>query len=255
MANAAEEARAFAAAVSAAEDAVARAIEVAPPTACLLRPSSFFAAWAGVLCLAFTGWPPSLASLKAALNAAPGLRPEAAGSRWPKATLAATADGAPPLTLAELRALRALCESHGGALRALCEAAPVAVDALSLVRYEQRGLEARGAPAARALPLAQPPDAARPSAAEAARVEATLGEWEGERLEAYLEGANRLGARIGSYREGSPRGATLVAFLDAEGALAAALDAFQGEVDARFPGRFEWLDRGSLHATVRGLVW
>ena len=40
-----------------------------------------------------------------------------------------------------------------------------------------------------------------------------------------------------------------------ESALGAALDAFAADVDREFPGRFVWLSRGSLHATVRGLVW
>jgi hypothetical protein len=246
-------------AMEAAEAIVTGALSSAPPAACELRPRAFFLAWQGVLTLAFEGWPPSLAALKGALNAAGGLKTEGAGSKWPKATLAASADGAPPLTLEELAALRALCEAHGAALRGAGAPAAVAVDALSLVRYARRGLEAAGGapPVARALPLAQPRDGAPPEPAEAARVEATLAEWAGERLPAYLEGANRAGSRISSYREASPPGATLVAFLGVAGAsaLGVALDAFAAEVEGLFPGRFVWLERGSLHATVRGLVW
>jgi hypothetical protein len=239
-------------------EAAALRVLANPPFACELRPCAFFLAWQGVLVLAFEGWPPPLAACKAALNAfLDPIKPESAGSKWPKTTLAATADGAPPLSLPELTALRDLCEAHGAALRAA--APPVRVDALSLVRYTRRGLEAPGSPAVTSLPLAQPRDASPPSPAEAARARATLSEWEGERLEAYLEGANRAGSRISTYREESPAGSTLVTYIRAGGeeggALDVALDAFQAGVDSRFPGRFAWLSRDSLHATVRGLVW
>jgi hypothetical protein len=246
------------AAIEAAEATVLAALAASPPSSCLLHPGAFFLAWQGVLTLAFSGWPPALAAFKASLNAAGVLKSEGAGSKWPKATLAASADGAPPLALEELAALRGLCEAHGAALRRAGAAAAVAVDALSLVRYSRRGLEAApGAapPVARLLPLLPPRSGAPPEAAEAARVDATLAEWGGERLASYLEGANRAGSRISTYREASPPGATLVAFLGAGAALDAALDAFQEAVDGAFPGRFVWLDRASLHVTVRGLVW
>lgn len=245
-----------AASLMAAEAVVLGVFSPAPPSACELQPAAFFLAWQGVLTLAFLGWPPPLAAFKSALNAAGGLKAEGAGSKWPKATLAATADGAPPLTLGELALLRGFCEAHGASARA---AAAVAVDELSLVRYARRGLEARAgapAPAARALALAQPRDCAAPAPEEAARARDTLAEWDGERLAAYLEGANRAGSRISSYREDSPAGATLVAWLAAASpALRAALRAFRTEVDAAFPSRFVWLDEESLHVTVRGLVW
>ena len=224
--------------------------------ACALEASGFFLAWNGVLVLTFTGWPPALAQLKAVLNAErQGLQAEGAGSRWPKCTLAATRDDAPPLTLAQLSDLRALCFKHSGDLRSLdAGARSLPVSALGLCTYQWRCLEAAGAPQVQAIPLAEPRDPSPPTEAEAARVAATLQEWEGDRLAQYLDGANRAGSRLSSYREASPPGTTLVAFLGEEW-LRGALGGFAGAVEALLPGRFAFLEPSSLHCTVRGIKW
>ena len=67
---------------------------------CVLRPQTYFVAWNGVLTLVYEGFPPVLAGIKARLNEEDGLPPENFGSRWPKTTLAALHDDAPPLSLA-----------------------------------------------------------------------------------------------------------------------------------------------------------
>ncbi|CAK0897068.1 unnamed protein product [Prorocentrum cordatum] len=98
----------------------------------------------------------------------------------------------------------------------------VAVRELAAVRYRRRGLEPPVEDRV-AVPLgaAAPPDgtgasapgAQAPPAEEAARVRGVLAGW-GD-LEAYLPLVNQPGSRIGSYRDGSPSGACLVAFLGA----------------------------------------
>lgn len=238
------------------EEAVANIVLRGTTQSTLLSACEFFLAWQGVLVLAFSGWPPSLASLKKELNALPLLPAENAGSRWPKATLAATVDDAPPLTTAELSSLRDLCAQHAERLRHAGNDALVPVDGLSIVRYTQRGLEPAGAPIIRDLALASPRDDTAPSAEESARVMTTLNEWNGDALSGYLAGANRAGSRVSSYRGGSPHGVTLVAFARLrESALAALIRNFQRDVDATLPGRFAWLDEESLHITLRGLIW
>ena len=222
------------------------AASCAATRACALEASGFFLAWQGVLVLTFTGWPPPLARLKQELNESQGLQAEGAGSRWPKCTLAATRDGAPPLTLAQLSDLRALCFEHSAALRCLAAGArSLPVSALGLCTYQWRCLEAAGAPQVQAMPLAEPVDPSPPTEAEAARVAATLGEWEGDLLAQYLDGANRAGSRLSSYREASPPGATLVAFLGGAW-LRGALEGFAGAVEALLPGRFAFLQPSSL---------
>ena len=70
---------------------------------------------------------------------------------------------------------------------------------------------------------------------------------------------------MSTYREASPEGATLVAFLnfhnnsdEAEDAsnlseLSTAMQNFRIDVEASFPGRFSWMSIESLHCTIRSL--
>jgi hypothetical protein len=277
----------------------------------LLVPKSFFMAWGGVLVVAFDGFPPALAAVKQALNAhlagqCAGHSREPFGSRWPKATLAATKDGRPPLTLAHLSSLRRLCAAHSSRLSLAAAAAAaaashdaqrassplvvtsVAVSRLDVVHYEARGLEPAFRPKRTALPLARDPapdhclgspgglgglgevagssstseaSASEASASERDCVRGVVSEWCGDRLPAYVAKANEPGSEASTYRRASPSGSTLVAFLDqpsdqATGlpaGLAAALAAFRKGVEGLFPGRFAWLDQGSLHCTLRAL--
>jgi hypothetical protein len=242
-----------------------------------------------VLVLAFAAFPPPLRALKAALNAAcaaaapVAFRGENFGSKWPKATLAATADGALPLSLAQLAALRRLCVAHGAALRlALAQsrrvpgngagsmrgrdlhgcggssgaAVAVAVEAVAVVHYKHRSLEALpGRTPPRLVPFALGAREATAEAADAetaareedtaaaavaadeaeggenpAAVRRVVEEWCGDRLTAYRAGANQGSAAASSYRDRSSRGSTLVAFLNGRGpagAQAAAAAALQ----------------------------
>ena len=210
---------------------------------CVLRPQTYFVAWNGVLTLVYAGFPPALAGIKARLNEEDGLPPENFGSRWPKTTLAALHDDAPPLSLAELTRLRELCEEHASKL-----SLRVPVERLSFVAYDQRGLE--GDATRSDVALGSAVDDAEPSDAEQARVRGVLDEWSD--LEAYLPRVNAPGSRIGSYRESSPQGSTLVAFVGTS-ELRELVAPFRSAVDALLPGRYAWLDDASLHCTVRAL--
>ena len=211
---------------------------------CVLRPQTYFVAWNGVLTLVYAGFPPVLAGIKARLNEEDALPPENFGSRWPKTTLAALQDDAPPLSLAELTRLRALCGEHASQLASL----RLPVSSLSFVSYDQRGLESVRERSDVALGSAV--DDAEPSDAERERVRGVLDEWSD--LETYLPRVNQPGSRISSYREASPRGATLVAFIGTS-ELRELVAQFRSAVDALLPGRYAWLDDASLHCTVRAL--
>ena len=102
-----------------------------------LVPLSFFVAWSGVLALVYDGFPPCLVGIKATLAQSLAVAPEKFGSLWPKTTLAALRDDS-PLSLADLQRLRDLCTEHAAGL---CQEPPVTVDSVSVVAYEQRGLE------------------------------------------------------------------------------------------------------------------
>ena len=210
---------------------------------CVLRPQTYFVAWNGVLTLVYAGFPPVLAGIKARLNEEDGLPPENFGSRWPKTTLAALQDDAPPLSLAELTSLRELCEEHASKL-----SLRVPVSRLSFVSYDQRGLESVRERSD--VVLGSAVDDSEPSDAEQARVRGVLDEWSD--LETYLPRVNAPGSRIGSYRESSPQGSTLVAFIGAS-ELRELVARFCSAVDALLPGRYAWLDDASLHCTVRAL--
>ena len=263
------------AAATAAADAIFPGVHALVTTwgvaSCLLVPCSFFVAWNGVVVLVYSGFPPPLASLKAALNTPSfAMKKEGFGSKWPKTTLGAVHDDAPDLSLSELERLRTLCKEHAAGLDAL----RVPLGSISLVEYSSRGLEAAGRrqrsdialedcaaildmhTPSRTAAAAQPSDHHLPdlsSTEEQNRVAGVLSEWDD--LGEYLPRVNAPGARISSYRERSPAGSTLVSFLDLQPTadLVRKLDAFRRAVDELFPGRYSWLEGESLHCTVRAL--
>ena len=247
------------------EELQAAVVETCGGSSSLLRPCAYFVAWNGVLTLVYSGFPPVLTQLKDRLNEpSSGLKKENFGSKWPKSTLGALADGA-ELTLEELTKLQAVCAEHSQKLSA--EPLSVRVDQLSFVRYAQRGLEpddsrqridiTLGTDAASATAAAATAAKEMPSEEELERVRGVLGEWDD--LAAYLPKVNAPGSRIGSYRSASPSGSTLVAFLDAPNdaaprALFKAVRELKAAVDAALPGKYSWLDEASLHCTIRALA-
>ena len=263
------------------------------PRCCILEPHSFFAAWNGVLCVVFDGFPHAVVELKSRLDqdCASFLPKENFGSKWPKTSLGALADDAPSFTRGELEKLRAICRSHSkGLLSSRSEAAEFAttrskedgeckegsrevcveVGSLSVVEYSSRSLEIAARRRVAHVPFGHAPatscileetNQGSPPAGEVARVQSVLSEWDD--IEGYLPKFNMPGSRISSYREASPSGATLVAFLFPDllcrpvcagmPPLLKAISKFRDAVDQEFPGRWVWLADESLHCTVRSL--
>ena len=213
-----------------------------------LVPLSFFVAWSGVLALVYDGFPPCLVGIKATLTQSLAVAPEKFGSLWPKTTLGALRDDS-PLSLADLQRLRDLCTEHAAGL---CQEPPVTVDSVSVVAYEQRGLERVRCEHRRPL-KPQPAGAAavRAAATEVERVQGVLSEWSD--LAEYLPRANAAGSRAASYREASPTGCTCVAFLPGDHPVRGRLARFRHAVDEALPGRYAWLEDASLHCTLRSL--
>ena len=223
--------------------------DLPPDTSTVLVPVSYFVAWNGVIALVYEGFPPGLASIKVSLATLPAA-PEKFGSKWPKTTLAALRDEA-PLTLEQLQQLKVVCAQHAAALPAA-----VPLDSVSVIDYEQRGLE-RAVREHRE--LLHPPSSAgsraphdaRASAAEQERVRGVLSEWDD--AAAYLPKVNAPGARLASYREESPSGCTCVCYLPHHAGLLECLARFRTAIDEALPGRYGWLDDHSLHCTLRAL--
>lgn len=246
---------------------------------CVLSPKAFFVSWQGVVTLAYSGFPPQLAALKAQLSDAHGdaLPKESPGSRWPKTSLGAVRDGK-RLTPEQLVALLRVCrEESAAAFEEAGGPSSIEVRDLSVLTYECRSLErvmgrerlrllggGGGANAADA--NAAPVDASPPSADEAARVASVLAEADDPD---YWFHASRDGGREGHYRGPAP-GVTLVHELGLGGGggeeggapaasssrarLLAAVRRFRERVDAELPGLYAWFDEASLHVTVRAII-
>jgi hypothetical protein len=230
---------------------VRAASQLAP---CTLQPTDFFLAWNGVLTLVYEGFPSALVLIKQQLNNIQHLRNENFGTMWPKTTLAATQDDAPDLTLEELKQLKKLCLCFANKLKQASN--QIEVNEVSLVKYSERSLEAVSGVTTVPLKALSSSKLPETSEEERTRVKKVLNEWED--LEAYLVKANAPGSRIASYRNESPHGSTVVAFLSKgqnklKNSLGELLDQFRCDVDAKFPGRFVWLERASLHCSLRSL--
>jgi hypothetical protein len=210
---------------------------------CLLTPKAFFVSWQGVITLAYEGFPPQLAQLKAALTDAHGndgaLPKESPGSRWPKSSIGCVRDGK-RLTPEQLELLLRACKEESAALfggggddagasAAAASSAPatatssplqVAVRNLSVLTYECRSLErviarqrmpllAGGGGAAGGINSSTKGaevDSSPPSEEERGRVDSVLAESDAPD---YWVHASRDGGREAHYRGVAP-GVTLV---------------------------------------------
>ncbi|KAL6754391.1 hypothetical protein V8C86DRAFT_353040 [Haematococcus lacustris] len=175
-------------------------------SACLLRPSCVFVAWSGVLTLAYTGFPPSLRTLKQNINNnVLSLPRENPGSRWPKTSLGCLRDGT-RLTPQQLQRLQAICHAESGRFQnpSSPKSQAVLVDQLEMVVYECRSLERLLSLAC--LPLQPHLDTAEPPPEEKERVAATVAEG---KAQDYWVQASRDGNRESHYR-GNALGVTLV---------------------------------------------
>ena len=106
----------------------------------LFKPCSFVVAWHGVLTLEFCKWPVTMANIKTKLSKIPKFRDqtESFGSRWPKITLAALKDDAPPITQETFERLMFLLDQWKPRLQKL---PAIQVESISLVEFDCRSLE------------------------------------------------------------------------------------------------------------------
>jgi len=191
------------------------------------------------------------------LRECPGVCAEHPGSRWPKLTLGAVRDGAPPLSPADLASLSRVCAE---ASRGLSAGAAFPVAEASVVSYACRSLErvVREVRCGFAPGPAAPAPVAPASAEFVARV---LAEADGE---GYWERVAGPGNREGHYR-GEAAGATLAHWVGrrwagGEGRAGAALArlgravaAFRDRVEEALPGRYAFFADEALHVTLRAL--
>ena len=215
-----------------------------------LIPRAFMIAWHGVPVLAYQGFSPSLAGLKQSIRRTlRELSPEAPGSRWPKTTLGALPDER-PISLNDLRQLRALCHRMTAELVATAKVLPVTH--VSWVEYECRSLERRRQTLS--MPLKQmpapTPPIETPEPGERQRVETILRGLRNANLAAYLSLVNRTGHRIDHYRLRSI-GRSLV--FDLADKAPALIETFISEVEGILPGRYAWFTPNRRHVTIHRL--
>ncbi|MEM6646118.1 MAG: hypothetical protein AAF730_07690 [Bacteroidota bacterium] len=219
-------------------------IQPQPPV--VMRPTSFFVAWYGVLALVYEGFPQPLMHIKRGLEERmPNLVKENPGSTWPKTTLGALNEGV-RLTLGELEVLETICRRWSARLRGTA----VTVPHISAVLFACRSLERRLA--THRFRLAGTPHAQR-NAVEVqhqAYVRGILSYCTAPSLARYLPDVQRPGHRIGHYRA-DHREATLIHDLDVPDPDY--IKGFIAEVDDALPGYYAWFDPSCRHITLRTL--
>ncbi|KAK1740367.1 hypothetical protein QTG54_009317 [Skeletonema marinoi] len=252
-------------------EAVSDILSQAPPiAACHLRPHPaccLFISWNGCIVLVYDGFPPPLVQAKMRItnnnDVMLRLKEENFGSKWPKTTLGAVNDGADELSLEQFTRLRDICNRYSNQIiNNISTNNGIKVDILSIVEYQQRGLEKLSKRID--VPLDDPTTKScndvdedsssnsTPSEEEQSRVNSVISEWND--VQAYLPKVNAPGSRIESYRQDFC-GRTCVAFIISTmpAPLRDVLSEFRHAVDEEFPGRYGWLDETSLHCTLRSL--
>lgn len=210
-----------------------------------LRPEAFFVARAGVLTLAYRGFPvPVLAFKRELERVLPGIPDEYPGSRWPKTTLAALIES-DPLTPDEIVLLREATQEGTVCLSRLRRG--MRVEALHLVELHCRSMERVGRRAV--LPLGGGVDDGKVPAEHRAVVNEVLTQWRREGLARYVPELMRTEYRESHYR----RAYRELSLVVAVGASFPCMDRFRDAVERRLPGRYAWFRPDSLHVTVRSL--
>lgn len=224
-------------------EVVRTACRAVTPTS--LRPEAFFVARFGVLTLAYSGWPESLAGLKTVLAAAlPSVPAENPGSRWPKTTLAALRDGE-RLSEEDVVQLR---EATAEATTCLFRnPGPIPVDFLSVVELGDRAMERVGR--VESIRLEGERDAGTVARASRVAVNAVLAQWKREGLSRYVPDLMAEGHRESHYRGGLHEVSLLVHIGDG----IPCTQPFRDAVEARLPGRYAWLQPAAYHVTLRTL--
>ncbi|KAL3901746.1 MAG: hypothetical protein SGCHY_000374 [Lobulomycetales sp.] len=222
--------------------AVLAAVSKCPSVALSAR--TFFVAWNGVLCLAFSGFPRPLAALKTALLLHPG-PPENFGSKWPKISLAALNDTC-SLSQPQFHALTALAAS----LEPLLHGTLFEIDHLTLVRFHCRSLESLHARARLPLSGSPHPDSFLIDPCHLELVNSVLEESSDPD---YFSKVSAPGNRIPHYRAPHTED-TLVAYIgESAPAIRHAINLFREAVDALLPGMYQWMHPEALHVTILGM--
>eukprot|EP00986_Skeletonema_menzelii_P000947 scaffold266_cov76-Skeletonema_menzelii.AAC.12 len=248
-------------------------------TACYLLPHPaccLFVSWNGCIVLVYDGFPPPLVQAKTRIenhDTRLHLKEENFGSKWPKTTLGAVLDGADELSPEQFVTLKKICNKYSKQIRDapvssenILMRSEIKVATLSIVEYQQRGLERLckriDIPLDDSTTNSHDDDDdddvkkdsinITPFKEEKSRVNSVISEWND--VQAYLPKVNAPGSRFGSYRQDS-RGCTCVAFIDSSlpKHLRSLLSEFRDAVDEAFPERYGWLDETSLHCTLRSL--
>lgn len=234
-----------------------------------IRPHRIIVAWHGVLTLSFEAWPEPLSEIKRRVNAAPefSASPENFGTRWPKLTLAARDDAAPPVTIDQLRGLTELCRGFDAELRNI---GAVTLTHCSVVAFASRSLEhclcrvdyAFGAGNGSVRNTQQRSNEEQDYDEGSYKIVQDVVR-ETEQLETYLSKVNAPGHRWGQHYNTVWTETTLACFLtngdeDVEtssstGHLLALLASFRERVDALLPGAYRWMPQQSLHLSLRAL--
>ncbi len=200
---------------------------------------------AGVLTLAYSGFPASILELKKEIERlVPALPSENPGSQWPKTTLAALV-GDEPLTTDEIVLLReatgigSVCLSRGRRT--------IAVDTLLLVELRCRSMERSAR--RESLPTAGGAYDGQVPVEHRTAVNVVLTQWRREGLSRYVPELTLPGHRERHYRR-AHRELSLVVPIESP---VPCLDRFRTAVEERLPGRYAWFSAESLHITVRSL--
>ena len=230
-----------------------------------IRPHRFIVAWHGVLTLCFEAWPKPLVNIKRRISNLPEFcaTPENFGTRWPKLTLAALNDDAPPLTMDQLRRLTDLCKVFDDELQKLF----IPLSHCSIVMFGSRSLtHCLCRVDYEFMKKDSETDGKQEYDEESYKIVQNVVQ-ETEQLDTYLAKANANGHRWGQHYNTVWTETTLACFLTNNGngeqgddttssstsRLLELITSFQARVDALLPGCYTWMPQQSLHLSLRAL--
>lgn len=231
-----------------------------------VRPYRLIVAWHGVLTLAFEAWPKPMADIKKCITDMPEFRSfsENFGTRWPKLTLAALNDDAPPLTLDRLRDLTALCQEFDAELQKL---GAVPLTHCSIVMFASRSLEHCLCRVDYAFMQEESPSSSHQNEqeydADSYEIVRDVVKETEQQLDEYISKVNAPGHRWGKHYNTTWTETTLVCFLTNDNGdavispstscLLALMTSFRERVDTLLPGAYTWMPQKSLHLSLRAL--
>ncbi len=213
-----------------------------------VSPREFFIAWSGVPTLAYKGFSPVLLELKKEISRkTPDLKPENAGSIWPKTTFGALRDNR-KLSLQDTKILRNIC----GRVK-LDQNDILEIDQLQIVIFQCRSLEKRLLTFPVKMKSALGNVDNDPPEYHLKQIDEIMHQFSRDSLAAYWKDLMHEGHRENHYRTTHIE-PTLVYDIPDEHPIHNSIDNFTDEVDKQFPNIFCWFNRDSWHMTIRRLV-